>query len=267
VSSLDTAVLEQTIRAAEAALPLLPLPAGAVVAAGEPAEVPLQWPAVVQRFSGTPSGSCAVVLDPDAAAALTAALDAAAGGPTGERPPGEGLAAACGPALLAAAAALGPTAGLTPEESTGAEVAARPGGGVARIDVAGHAVAFLVLAVAGLPGLPGPRSPEDRAPGEKPPGDRHDGLEGDEPEGRRGIELLRSVPMEITAEIGRTRMTIQELLSLTPGAVVELDRPVGSPADVLVNGRLFARGEVVVVDEDFAIRITEIVDTDETAGP
>jgi flagellar motor switch protein FliN/FliY len=65
--------------------------------------------------------------------------------------------------------------------------------------------------------------------------------------------------MELTVELGRTRMTVRELLGLSPGAVVELDRAAGSPADLLVNGRLIARGEVVVVDEDFAVRITEIV--------
>jgi flagellar motor switch protein FliN/FliY len=65
--------------------------------------------------------------------------------------------------------------------------------------------------------------------------------------------------MEVTVELGRTRMTVRELLALAPGAVVELDRAAGSPADLLVNGRLIARGEVVVVDEDFAVRITEII--------
>ncbi len=76
---------------------------------------------------------------------------------------------------------------------------------------------------------------------------------------RAGLDLLRDVEMEVTAELGRTRMTVRELLSLAPGAVIELDRAAGSPADVLVNGTLLARGEVVVVDEDFGIRITEIV--------
>lgn len=88
------------------------------------------------------------------------------------------------------------------------------------------------------------------------------------PQARRaaGLELLRDVEMEVTAELGRTRMTVRELLSLAPGAVVELDRTAGSPADVLVNGTLLARGEVVVVDEDFGIRITEIVvETGESA--
>jgi flagellar motor switch protein FliN/FliY len=65
--------------------------------------------------------------------------------------------------------------------------------------------------------------------------------------------------MEVTAELGRTRMSVRELLSLTPGAVIELDRAAGGPADLLVNGRLIARGEVVVIDENFGIRITEIV--------
>ena len=81
----------------------------------------------------------------------------------------------------------------------------------------------------------------------------------------RGIELLHGVDMEVTVEIGRTRMTVRELLDLAPGAVLELDRAAGSPADLLVNGRLIARGEVVVIDEDFGLRITEIA-VDAAAG-
>jgi flagellar motor switch protein FliN len=81
---------------------------------------------------------------------------------------------------------------------------------------------------------------------------------------RRGIEMLHGVDMEVTVELGRTRMTVRDLLALSPGAVLELDRAAGSPADLLVNGRLIARGEVVVVDEDFGLRVTEIVD-DSTA--
>lgn len=82
---------------------------------------------------------------------------------------------------------------------------------------------------------------------------------------RRGIEMLHGVDMEVTVELGRTRMTVRDLLALTPGAVLELDRAAGSPADLLVNGRLIARGEVVVVDEDFGLRVTEIID-DSAAG-
>jgi flagellar motor switch protein FliN/FliY len=77
-----------------------------------------------------------------------------------------------------------------------------------------------------------------------------------------GIEMLRDVEMEVTCELGRTRMTVRQLLALAPGDVVELDRLAGSPADLLVNGTLLARGEVVVVDESFGLRITEIVTRD-----
>jgi flagellar motor switch protein FliN/FliY len=76
---------------------------------------------------------------------------------------------------------------------------------------------------------------------------------------RGSLDMLRHVAMEVTVEIGRTRMTVQELLSLHPGEVVELDRAACAPADLLVNGTLIARGEVVVVDEDFGLRISEIV--------
>ena len=75
----------------------------------------------------------------------------------------------------------------------------------------------------------------------------------------RPLTLLHDVEMGVTAELGRTRMTVRDLLSLTPGAVVELDRAAGSPVDVLVNGTLIARGEVVVIDEEYGIRISEIV--------
>lgn len=81
----------------------------------------------------------------------------------------------------------------------------------------------------------------------------------------RGIEMLHGVDMEVTVELGRARMTVRDLLALSPGEVLELDRAAGSPADLLVNGRLIARGEVVVVDEDFGLRVTEIVD-ETTAG-
>ncbi len=77
-----------------------------------------------------------------------------------------------------------------------------------------------------------------------------------------GIDMLRDVEMEVTCELGRTRMTVRQLLALAPGDVVELDRLAGSPADLLVNGTLLARGEVVVVDESFGLRITEIVTED-----
>lgn len=81
--------------------------------------------------------------------------------------------------------------------------------------------------------------------------------------GTRAVELLNDVEMGVTAELGRTRMTVRELLALQPGSVVELDRAAGSPVDLLVNGTLVARGEVVVIDEEFGVRITEIIGYDQ----
>ncbi len=78
----------------------------------------------------------------------------------------------------------------------------------------------------------------------------------------RRLHLLRDVEMGISVELGRTRMTVQDVLSLAPGVVIELDRAAGGPVDVLVNGTLMARGEVVVVDEEFAVRVTEVISSD-----
>lgn len=79
---------------------------------------------------------------------------------------------------------------------------------------------------------------------------------------RGGMQILSDVSMTVTAELGRARMTVRELLELAPGAIVELDRTAGTPIDVLVNGTVVARGEVVVVDEEFGVRVTEIVGTE-----
>ncbi|MBL8055358.1 MAG: flagellar motor switch protein FliN [Anaerolineales bacterium] len=73
------------------------------------------------------------------------------------------------------------------------------------------------------------------------------------------IDLLMDVPLRVTVELGRTRMSVRQVLELQSGSVVELDRLAGEAVDVMVNDRLMARGEVVVVDDKFGIRITEIV--------
>ena len=75
----------------------------------------------------------------------------------------------------------------------------------------------------------------------------------------QSLDMLHDVEMAVTVELGRTRMTVREILALAPGTVVELDRAAGAPVDVVVNGTLIARGEVVVIDEEFGIRVTEIV--------
>ena len=70
---------------------------------------------------------------------------------------------------------------------------------------------------------------------------------------------LSDVPVELAVEIGRTRMTVGATLELRPGSVVVLDRVAGEPVDLLVNGTPIARGEVVVIDEEFALRVTEVL--------
>jgi len=74
-----------------------------------------------------------------------------------------------------------------------------------------------------------------------------------------GIELLMDVPLEVSVELGRSHMSIADILALRTGSVIELDKLAGEPVDVSVNGTLIARGEVVVVDEKFGVRITEVV--------
>ena len=83
----------------------------------------------------------------------------------------------------------------------------------------------------------------------------------------RSLDMLHEVEMAVTVELGRTRMTVREILGLAPGTVVELDRAAGAPVDVVVNGTLIARGEVVVIDEEFGIRVTEIVSGAEDKRP
>ena len=73
------------------------------------------------------------------------------------------------------------------------------------------------------------------------------------------IDLLRDVELTVKIELGRTKLRLDEVLRLGSGAIVELDRLAGDPVDVYVNDRLIARGDVVVVDEKFAVRLTEVV--------
>jgi flagellar motor switch protein FliN/FliY len=74
-----------------------------------------------------------------------------------------------------------------------------------------------------------------------------------------GMERIGNVAMTVTVELGRTTMAVKELLQLRVGSLVELDRAAGSPVDLLVNGKPIARGEVVVIDDDFGVRISEIL--------
>lgn len=75
------------------------------------------------------------------------------------------------------------------------------------------------------------------------------------------IDLIADIPVRVTVELGKARKSVSEILALTAGAVVELDKMAGEPVDILVNGKLIAHGEVVVIDENFGVRITDIVQT------
>jgi len=76
---------------------------------------------------------------------------------------------------------------------------------------------------------------------------------------KREIEFLLDIPLEVSVELGRTKMLINDLLQLGQGSVIELDKLAGDPVEILVNQRLVARGEVVVVNEKFGIRLTDIL--------
>jgi flagellar motor switch protein FliN/FliY len=107
----------------------------------------------------------------------------------------------------------------------------------------------------GDPVSPSPEQPASAAPAALPELDA-----GASPGVARDLQLLAEVPMNVTVELGRATMLVRDLLSLREGSVVELDRAAGSTVDVLVNGTLVARGEVVVLDDELGVRITEVVE-------
>jgi flagellar motor switch protein FliN/FliY len=98
------------------------------------------------------------------------------------------------------------------------------------------------------PSAPAPSAPAPSAPGAAAPISTP-----------KQIDALAGVQMEVTIEIGRTRLPVGELLELQPGQVLELDREVGSPLDMFINGTLLARGEIVVLEDHFGFRVTAVV--------
>ena len=76
---------------------------------------------------------------------------------------------------------------------------------------------------------------------------------------QENISLIKDVPLEVTVELGRTSKVISDILDFSPGTIIELDKIAGEPVDVLVNGKLVAKGEVVVIEENFGVRVTEII--------
>ncbi len=75
----------------------------------------------------------------------------------------------------------------------------------------------------------------------------------------RNLEMLLDIPLQVTVELGRTKRSVKEILSLTHGSIIELDKLAGEPVDIYVNSRLIAKGEVVVIDENFGVRVTDII--------
>lgn len=259
------AVHEAVAAAASAAAATLPLPAvvGAPLEADSVAELlppDGKGRAISLNVRGAATGSLVLVV----ADSLAAALE---NSPFGA----QALLAALGPALTDAATALEQCAGTGVQVEAAHEVQpaiALAGVGDGRLFAGvpltsgGDHVATLALlldpaAVAPPAELPAQREAPEPRTHEFTPLEGSSGLAGVS----RSLDLLHDVEMGVTAELGRTRMTVRDLLSLTPGSVVELDRAAGSPVDVLVNGTLIARGEVVVIDEEYGIRISEIVGT------
>jgi flagellar motor switch protein FliN/FliY len=85
-------------------------------------------------------------------------------------------------------------------------------------------------------------------------------------DGTASLDVILDIPVTLSMEIGHTRISIQELLQLARGSVVELDRMAGEPLDVLVNGTLVARGEVVVVNDKFGVRLSDVLSPAERVG-
>jgi flagellar motor switch protein FliN len=89
------------------------------------------------------------------------------------------------------------------------------------------------------------------------------GLEGPE---SAGLARVRDIPLEVTVELGRTRLLIRDILDLGAGSIIELDKIAGEPVELFANGLLVARGEVVVIDDNFGVRVTEIITAADRKG-
>ncbi len=81
--------------------------------------------------------------------------------------------------------------------------------------------------------------------------------------GESGLGRVRDIPLEVTVELGRTRLLIRDIMDLSAGSIIELDKIAGEPVDLFANGMLVARGEVIVIDDNFGVRVTEIITAQE----
>lgn len=200
--------------------------------------------AVLVEFSGRVSGELTVLVDAEIAQQL---MDSPAA-------PVD-LIAALGPATTAALLALGEVVAgaaqvLTPDAAIDRILSQRDAGAVTLSDE-GEVRVIVAMSAAAEP----PAPPAEAIPSQAR-GAASAAAAG--PAAER-LDLLRGVNMQATVELGRTAMTINDLLALRSGTVIELDRAAGAPADLYVNGRLIAHGEVVVVDENYGLRILKVV--------
>jgi flagellar motor switch protein FliN/FliY len=231
MTSVENDIVATAQRVADLLPTAAPLTVGAPIGLEEAAaSVPPDAAAVHAEVLGEQAGTAVVIVDSVLAGAL-------AQSPMGPLPLGDALR----PALEALRGALGVGAlGRVTETDAAGSVALLQGREAVIVPLEGPSGASAWLAVATSSAGAGATAAA-------------------EPVSGAGLDLLQDVVMELSAELGRTTMTVRELLNLQPGAVVELDRLAGRPADLLVHGRLIARGEVVVVDEDYALKITELV--------
>lgn len=210
-------------------------------------------PAIATSYVGAGSADVAMAAGPELIQALADAE-------------GLTLSDALRPAVEAAVAVLGVGVLDTPQETIAADAFAGDDWAVVALEASGQAYAWLGMRLKGEandasnmavaeqdgaggsgPGAGGASTPRV-PPQPSTPASRAEAL-----------RMLYDVDMTLTAEIGRTKLSVREVIDLMPGSVIELDRSAGSPADVMVNGRLIARGEIVIVDEEYGIRVTEIL--------
>lgn len=234
------------LRAAEAVAGLIPS-AEPLMAQPESQEAPTaEAPALYSTFTGTASGTVVLILADATAAALQEADESAAD--------------ILGPVLATAAEVPGPAVLDGVIEAATGEIPGVEDTVFIAVGNDSGVAAWVGLSISGLAGAspPSQRQPEGT-------GQELAAMGTGSAEAMR-MEVLRGVEMELAVEIGRAKMLVKDLLNLVPGTVVELDRAAGAPADLRVNGRLIARGEVVVVDEEFGLRITQLI-SDEQNSP
>ena len=236
----QAAETESALRAALALVQVIPSDVPLSVRPATAAEKPAGTVrAVLANFIGSPSADLVVLVDESIDLALEGAGGAAVS-----------LADALRPALEAASKTLG--SGVLGELRTGAEAE--------QVLAADDAHTFALESGDEIHGWFAirHRAPLATPAAKAPVTDTDTALSN--------MRLLYDVEMTLTAEIGRARLPVRQVLDLAPGAVIELDRVAGSPADLMVNGRLIARGEVVVVDEVYGLRVTEIVQQGEASA-